>query len=152
MPYGRPTDTDPDTWYRAARRIDQAHLANEAFQSVSCSAPFASLKTASARPLPLSVVRLPPAPSLPVTPKLLPPTPSVGIPMNVDASRRTKSLSLQECYQCGDANHLVRDCPHHMNICQFTSEQWKELMEDLLALKDVALVEETCPLKEEDFV
>jgi len=22
MPYGRPADTDPDTWYRAARRID----------------------------------------------------------------------------------------------------------------------------------
>jgi len=39
-----------------------------------------------------------------------------------------------------------------MNICQFTSEQREELMEDLLALKDVALVEETCPLKEEDFV
>jgi len=38
-----------------------------------------------------------------------------------------------------------------MNICQFTSEQREELMEDLLALKDVALVEETCSLKEEDF-
>jgi len=22
MPYGRPADTGPDTWYRAARRID----------------------------------------------------------------------------------------------------------------------------------
>jgi len=31
MPYGRPADTDPNAWYRAARRIDQAHLANEAF-------------------------------------------------------------------------------------------------------------------------
>ena len=31
MPYGRSTDTDPDTWYRAARRIDKAHFANEAF-------------------------------------------------------------------------------------------------------------------------
>ena len=31
MPYGRPADTDPDAWYRAARRIDQTHLANEAF-------------------------------------------------------------------------------------------------------------------------
>ena len=38
-----------------------------------------------------------------------------------------------------------------MNICQFTSEQREELMKDLLALKDVALVEETCSLKEEDF-
>jgi len=31
MPYGRPADTDPDAWYRAARRIDQARLANKAF-------------------------------------------------------------------------------------------------------------------------
>jgi len=31
MPYRPPADTDPDAWYRAARRIDQARLANEAF-------------------------------------------------------------------------------------------------------------------------
>jgi len=31
MPFGRPTDTDPKVWYAAARRIDQARLANEAF-------------------------------------------------------------------------------------------------------------------------
>ena len=31
MPYRRPADTNPDAWYRAARRIDQVHLANEAF-------------------------------------------------------------------------------------------------------------------------
>jgi len=48
MPYGRPADTDPDAWYRAARRIDQARLANEAFQSVSRSAPSAPPKTVSA--------------------------------------------------------------------------------------------------------
>jgi len=31
MPYGRPADTNPNAWYRAARRINQARLANEAF-------------------------------------------------------------------------------------------------------------------------
>jgi len=31
MPYGRPADTDPDAWYRAVQRIDQAYLANETF-------------------------------------------------------------------------------------------------------------------------
>jgi len=41
IPYGRPADTDPDAWYKAARRINQACLANEAFQSVSHSAPSA---------------------------------------------------------------------------------------------------------------
>jgi len=60
MPYGRPADTDPDAWYRAAQRIDQVRLANEAFQSISCSAPSAPPKTISAQPSPLSMARLPP--------------------------------------------------------------------------------------------
>ena len=107
MPYRRSADTNPDAWYRAARRIDQVHLTNEAFQSVSCSALSTLLKTASARPPPLSIVRLPPALPFPVTLKPLPPTLLVGIPMDVDTSRRIKSLPPQGCYQCGDANHLV---------------------------------------------
>jgi len=48
MPYGQPANTDPDAWYKAARRIDQACLANEAFQSMLRSAPSAALKTVSA--------------------------------------------------------------------------------------------------------
>jgi len=40
-----------------------------------------------------------------------------------------------------------------MNVRQLTSEQWEELFEDLLALKDVVPIEESCPLEEEeDFV
>jgi len=39
-----------------------------------------------------------------------------------------------------------------MDVHQFTSEQWEELIEDLLALKDAVSVEKTCPLEEEDFV
>jgi len=31
MPFGRPADTDPEAWYAAAWRIDQARLTNEAF-------------------------------------------------------------------------------------------------------------------------
>ena len=81
MPYRRLADTDPDAWYRAARRIDQARLANKAFQSVLCSAPSASLKTVSAQPPPLSVARLPLAPPPPVIPKPLPTTPSMRVPV-----------------------------------------------------------------------
>jgi len=33
IPFRRPTDTDLEAWYVAARRINQARLANEAFQS-----------------------------------------------------------------------------------------------------------------------
>jgi len=40
-----------------------------------------------------------------------------------------------------------------MDVRQLTAEQWEELIEDLLALKDVVLIEESCLLEEEeDFV
>jgi len=37
-----------------------------------------------------------------------------------------------------------------MDVRLLTSEQWEELFEDLLALKDVVLIEESCPLEEEE--
>jgi len=144
MPYGRPADTDPDAWYRVARRIDQAHLANEAFQSMSRSTPSGPAKTVSIRPPSISVVRLPPALPLPVTLKPPPPTLSMGVPMDVDATRKTRSLPPRGCYRCRDANYLVRDCPHRMDVRLLTSEQQEELFEDLLALKDADPIEESC--------
>ena len=142
MPYGRPADTNSDVWYKAARRIDQAHLANKAFQSMSCSAPSASLKTISTRPPPLSAARLPLAPPPPVI--LKPPltAPSMEVPMDVNATRKARSLPLQGCYRCGDMNHIVRDCPHCLDVCQLTMEQRKELIEDLLVLKDAVPIED----------
>jgi len=39
-----------------------------------------------------------------------------------------------------------------MDVCQLISEQQEELIEDLLALKDVVPIEKSCPPeKEEDF-
>jgi len=98
----------------------------------------------------MSVVRLPPALPLPVTPKPPLPAPSMGVPINVDATRKTRSLPPQECYQCGDVNHLVQDCSYHIDVHQLTSEQQEELFEDLLALKDAVPIEESCPLEEEE--
>ena len=126
-------------------------LTNEAFQSVLRSAPSASLKTVSAQPPLLPVARLPLASPPLVTPKALPTTPSMGVPMNVDATRKARSLPSQGCYQCRDANHVVQDCPYRMDIHQLTTEQWEELMEDLLVLKDAVLIEKSCLLEKEDF-
>ena len=74
----------------------------------------------------------------------------MGVPMDVDTTRKVRPLPLRGCYRCGDANHLVQDCPHHMDVHQLISEQWKELIEDLLVLKDVVPIEESCPLEEEE--
>jgi len=38
-----------------------------------------------------------------------------------------------------------------MDICQLTTEQWEELIEDLLALKDAVLIKESCFPEEENF-
>ena len=70
--------------------------------------------------------------------------------MDVDTTKKTRSLPLRGCYRCEDANHLVRDCPHRMDVRQLTTEQREELIEDLLALKDVVLIEESCLLEEEE--
>jgi len=75
----------------------------------------------------------------------------MGVPMDVDVARKARSLPPRGCYQCGDANHVVRDCPYRLDVCQLTTEQREELIEDLLALKDAVPIEESCPPEEEDF-
>ena len=136
MPFGRPADTDPEAWYAAARRIDQARLANEAFQS--------TLRSTTVTP-----AALPPTPPRPPPP---PPAPFGGVPMDVDAVRKTRSLPPRGCYRCGEANHLVKDCPHHLDVRRLTAEQREELIEDLMALKDAVEEEEVCSAPEEGFV
>jgi len=76
----------------------------------------------------------------------------MGVPIDVNTTRKTRSLPLQECYYCGDANYLVCNCPYQLDIRQLIAEQRKELIKDIMAMRDAALVEESYPLKEEDFV
>ena len=80
--------------YRAAQRIDQACLANEAFQSVSRCTPSTLTKTTTIRPPPLSVARLPPVLPLLVTLKSPLPAPSMGVPMDIDVTQKARPLSL----------------------------------------------------------
>jgi len=64
----------------------------------------------------------------------------------------TRPAPLRGCYRCGEPNHLVKDCPHHLDVRRLTVEQRKELIEDLMALKDAVEEEEVDPSPEEDFV
>jgi len=45
----------------------------------------------------------------------------------------------------------VKDCSHHLDIWRLTVEQKKELIEDLMALKDTVEKKEVCSTLEEDF-
>jgi len=72
--------------------------------------------------------------------------------MNVNAVWKTCSLPPRGCYQCGKANYFVKNCPHHLDIRRLTMEQRKDLIEDLMALKDAVEKEEVCSALEEGFV
>ena len=72
--------------------------------------------------------------------------------MDVDTVQKARSLPPRGCYRCREANHLVRDCPHHLDVQKLTVEQREELIEDLMALKDAVEEEEVGPFPEEDFV
>jgi len=71
--------------------------------------------------------------------------------MDVDAVQKIHSLPPRGCYRCGEANHLMKDCLHHLDIRRLTAEQREELIEDLMALKDAVEEEEVCSAPEEDF-
>jgi len=72
--------------------------------------------------------------------------------MNMDTVRKTRPAPSRGCYQCGEPNHLVKDCPHCLDVQRLTAEQREELIEDLMALKDVVAEEEVGSSPEEDFV
>jgi len=72
--------------------------------------------------------------------------------MDIDTVQKTHSLPPRGCYQCGEANHLVKDCSHHLDVRRLTTEQREELIEDLMALKDTVEEEEVCSALEEGFV
>jgi len=72
--------------------------------------------------------------------------------MDIDAVQKTHTLPPRGYYRCGEANHLVKDCPHRLDIRRLTAEQREELIEDLIALKDAVEEEEVCSAPEEGFV
>ena len=72
--------------------------------------------------------------------------------MDMDTAQKMRPTPPWECYQCEDPNHLVKDCPHCLDVWRLTAEQREELIEDLIALKDAVAEEEVGSSPEEDFV
>jgi len=46
----------------------------------------------------------------------------------------------------------VKDCPYRLDVRRLTAEQRKELIEDLMALKDAVEEEKVCLAPEKGFV
>ena len=155
IPYGRPTNTDPEGWYCAAQRIDQVQLTNETFQSSQCLVPTLSSRIPTSCLSPLSMV-YPPVFSMPVPPKPSPSplslSQSLGVSIDIDVTQKSRPLPPCSCYCYRETGHLVRDCPYWLDVWQLTAEKRKELIKDLIALKDIAVTEEAETPSKEDFL
>ena len=46
----------------------------------------------------------------------------------------------------------MKNCPYHLDVWRLTTEQRKELIEDLIVLKDAVEEEKVCLVLEESFV
>jgi len=151
MTTGRPSDTDPEAWFRLAVQMDQNRAADQAFY-----APQRAIAPTSTSSRPGLLSRPPPAiPATRVT-HAAPPL-DMGVPMDIDATCKSRLLP-DNCRHCGAPGHWARDCPHRFDIRHMDTNELQTILEDRLAAKDaipteppVAEADET-PVRTEDFV
>ena len=106
---GRPSDTDPEAWFRLATQMDQNTAADRAFHASLTAPP-------PTAPPPRMAPPIPHRPALLTSFAHSAPTPGNPVPMDIDATRRAKAIA-DTCHHCGYTGHWARDCPHQFDVC-----------------------------------
>ena len=138
MVTGRPTDVDAEGWFELAVQLDQNRAINEAFQASYQLAPAMAPAPAYSNSCPglVSVPRhTPPQPATRFAHTN--PTPGNPVPMDIDAACRGK-LMPDTCRRCSKTGHWAKDCNLRFNVHHMTVEELEAVMEDCLAVLDVA--------------
>jgi hypothetical protein len=144
MASGRPSDTDPEAWFKLAVLMDQNRAADEAFQASYRQ----TFSTASAAPTRSSVFpRTLPAPRF----SHINPTPGNPVPMDIDAARKAKSAS-ETCRRCGKLGHWARDCNLRFDVRYMDTDELERMLEDKLAAKDAIPEEQSAEVEQPDSV
>jgi hypothetical protein len=134
MASGRPSDTDPETWFRLAVQMDQNRAADEAFQA-------SYRQNTTATPAPTTRTSVFPRSVAPARFAHSNPSPGNPIPMDIDAARKAKAIS-DVCRRCGKTGHWAKDCSLRYDVRSMDVDELEKALEDKLAAKDVAAVEE----------
>jgi hypothetical protein len=149
MASGRPSDTDPETWFSLAVQMDQNRAADEAFQAShrTTSAPAPAARSHASvlnRPTPARFAHANPSPGNPV-------------PMDIDATRKGKTPA-DACRRCGKIGHWAKDCDLRFDVRYMDADEVEAALENKLAAKDavpaelLAENEPLPPVSVEDFV
>jgi hypothetical protein len=144
--------TDLEGWKQAARQFHENLEANRAFTRQARTTPNVVPNKGTVFPRPNLFQRPLPSPPMPVNPRPSPfpnfgPKPEVSlkarsedpVPMDVDSSKQQKAVP-QVCYRCQKPGHMAKDCPLRFDVRSMTSDERRDLLDQLLAEADLAQI------------